>query len=136
MPSSDYETLIKTTVSRKNPAEGLPRKKDRPSKMVEVLSFCKPHGKELQALKRKEAMDRQAVSMAISPVDRLVILDSAFGVGCGAQRERARLARKIAKAKELAANPIEVKKVSPKTERELRLEKQKKKEAHDKTKKA
>ena len=136
MPSSDYEILIKTTVSRKNPSESMPRKKDRPSKMIEVFSYCKPQGKQLKELKRKEAMDRQAVSMAISPTDRLAMLDAAFGVGCGAQRERSRLHRKIEKAKEVAANPVKVEKVNPKTEREIRIEKQKRKEQHDKAKKA
>jgi hypothetical protein len=48
--------------------------------------------------RRQEAEARQAKTAALTPQQRLLALDRAFGVGQGAQRERARLEAMLAAA--------------------------------------
>lgn len=47
------------------------------------------------SVKRTEAYARQRASAKLSPQERLAGLDSTFGVGQGAKRERAKLAAKL-----------------------------------------
>jgi hypothetical protein len=54
----------------------------------------------LKAERRADAVNRQSKSDALSPEQKIKALDTHFGKGLGAKRERERLARKIAKAAE------------------------------------
>jgi len=48
---------------------------------------------EVRDIKRNEAVERQRLSNLRSPQDRIQRLDTRFGVGQGAVKERARLAK-------------------------------------------
>lgn len=58
---------------------------------------------KLKQIKRNEAEARNTAYNVLSPAARLIRLDTKLGVGVGAERERARLAR-LLKAK--AAKPV------------------------------
>lgn len=71
---------------------GKPGGKPRRNPGVRGLS---PHLKEMR---RKDAEERQAAYDKLSPKERLARLDAKFGAGKGAKKERAKLAKRLAKA--------------------------------------
>lgn len=87
-----------------------------------------PYRKEL---KRKDAAERQAKYDVLTPQHIINLLDSAFGVGCGAAKQRARLNKKLQLVAVVAANQLALKELP---EKELPAEKEEKKKYRKKAK--
>ena len=50
---------------------------------------------QLRSMKQQEAIDRNTAYRTLTPEEKIASLDERWGVGVGAARERARIARQL-----------------------------------------
>ncbi|MGD8373929.1 MAG: hypothetical protein PVI21_03670 [Candidatus Woesebacteria bacterium] len=70
----------------------------RPSALQSVVDAARTEWRRTRgpASRRDRALERNAAAASLTPQQRIELLDKRLGVGVGADRERARLTRKIA----------------------------------------
>lgn len=69
--------------------------------------MSKPITKSIRAKRRAEAEKMNAANALLSPTQKIAKLDARLGVGVGATKERARLARQIEEAKNPKPKKVE-----------------------------